>query len=79
MKSPIAYDVHDRQSPMVYMIAEKSTSPSIREDLVKEKPETVKVCDIVKKQLALPEDSTVKEESKFAALGADSLDTVLSY
>ncbi|KAK7303162.1 hypothetical protein RJT34_14063 [Clitoria ternatea] len=41
------------------------------------KPETVnKVCDIVKKQLALPESSTVTGESKFAALGADSLDTV---
>ncbi|XP_017435468.1 acyl carrier protein 1, chloroplastic isoform X1 [Vigna angularis] len=41
------------------------------------KPETVqKVCDIVKKQLALSEDSTVTGESKFAALGADSLDTV---
>ncbi|KAG2395807.1 Acyl carrier protein [Vigna angularis] len=40
------------------------------------KPETVqKVCDIVKKQLALSEDSTVTGESKFAALGADSLDT----
>ena len=35
-----------------------------------------KVCDIVKKQLALSEDSTVTGESKFAALGADSLDTV---
>ncbi|GLT99211.1 hypothetical protein SLE2022_166640 [Rubroshorea leprosula] len=41
------------------------------------KPETVeKVCKIVKKQLALPEDSAVTGESKFAALGADSLDTV---
>nr|KYP62848.1 hypothetical protein KK1_017406 [Cajanus cajan] len=41
------------------------------------KPETVKkVCEIVKKQLALPEGSTVTGESKFAALGADSLDTV---
>ncbi|KAK7264581.1 hypothetical protein RJT34_32190 [Clitoria ternatea] len=41
------------------------------------KPETVKkVCDIVKKQLALPEDSSVTGDSKFAALGADSLDTV---
>lgn len=41
------------------------------------KPETVnKVCEIVKKQLALPDDSTVTGESKFAALGADSLDTV---
>ncbi|PHT58827.1 Acyl carrier protein 1, chloroplastic [Capsicum baccatum] len=41
------------------------------------KPETVdKVCEIVKKQLALPGDSVVCGESKFAALGADSLDTV---
>ncbi|XP_061374315.1 acyl carrier protein 1, chloroplastic-like [Gastrolobium bilobum] len=41
------------------------------------KPETVKkVCDIVKKQLALPEGSAVTGESKFSALGADSLDTV---
>ena len=44
------------------------------------KPETVqKVCDIVKKQLALAEDSTVTGESKFTALGADSLDTVYLY
>ncbi|XWS53682.1 hypothetical protein CRYUN_Cryun10bG0021400 [Craigia yunnanensis] len=41
------------------------------------KPETVdKVCAIVRKQLALPDDSSVTGESKFAALGADSLDTV---
>ncbi|KAK6911464.1 Phosphopantetheine binding ACP domain, partial [Dillenia turbinata] len=41
------------------------------------KPETVdKVCAIVRKQLALPDDSAVTGESKFAALGADSLDTV---
>ncbi|KAA3454459.1 acyl carrier protein 1, chloroplastic-like [Gossypium australe] len=41
------------------------------------KPETVdKVCSIVRKQLALPEDSSVTGESKFSALGADSLDTV---
>ncbi|WJX96090.1 acyl carrier protein [Trifolium repens] len=41
------------------------------------KAETVKkVCDIVKKQLALPDESTVTGESKFSALGADSLDTV---
>lgn len=43
----------------------------------KAKPETVeKVCDIVKKQLAVPEGQTVSAESKFATLGADSLDTV---
>ncbi|KAK7284302.1 hypothetical protein RJT34_19047 [Clitoria ternatea] len=41
------------------------------------KSETVnKVCEIVKKQLALSDDSNVTGESKFAALGADSLDTV---
>ncbi|RWR76575.1 plastid acyl carrier protein [Cinnamomum micranthum f. kanehirae] len=41
------------------------------------KPETVdKVCEIVRKQLALPADSPVSGESKFTQLGADSLDTV---
>ncbi|KAK6122625.1 hypothetical protein DH2020_043624 [Rehmannia glutinosa] len=41
------------------------------------KPETVnKVVDIVRKQLALPADRDVSGESKFATLGADSLDTV---
>ncbi|XP_022999576.1 acyl carrier protein 2, chloroplastic-like [Cucurbita maxima] len=41
------------------------------------KPETVeKVSRIVKKQLALADDSTVNGESKFSTLGADSLDTV---
>ncbi|XP_021291553.1 acyl carrier protein 1, chloroplastic-like [Herrania umbratica] len=41
------------------------------------KPETVnKVCEIVRKQLALPDDSSITGESKFSALGADSLDTV---
>ncbi|XP_051128073.1 acyl carrier protein 1, chloroplastic-like isoform X2 [Andrographis paniculata] len=41
------------------------------------KPETVnKVVEIVKKQLALPDDRDVNGESKFSTLGADSLDTV---
>nr|XP_010921727.1 acyl carrier protein 1, chloroplastic isoform X2 [Elaeis guineensis] len=41
------------------------------------KPETVqKVCEIVKKQLALSDDTPVSGESKFSTLGADSLDTV---
>ncbi|PIA44616.1 hypothetical protein AQUCO_01700303v1 [Aquilegia coerulea] len=41
------------------------------------KPETVeKVCEIVRKQLALPAESALSGESKFSALGADSLDTV---
>ncbi|KAL5196039.1 Acyl carrier protein 1, chloroplastic [Glycine soja] len=40
------------------------------------KPETVvKVCKIVKNQLALSDDSKVTGESTFTALGADSLDT----
>ncbi|KAE9455269.1 hypothetical protein C3L33_12828, partial [Rhododendron williamsianum] len=42
------------------------------------KPETVdQVCDIVRKQLALPAETAVTGDSKFTALGADSLDTVL--
>ncbi|KAG2533747.1 acyl carrier protein 3, chloroplastic-like [Panicum virgatum] len=41
------------------------------------KQETIeKVCEIVKGQLALPEDSTVTGETKFVDIGADSLDTV---
>ncbi|KAG0452613.1 hypothetical protein HPP92_024982 [Vanilla planifolia] len=41
------------------------------------KPETVnKVCEVVKKQLALPDGTSVTGESTFSALGADSLDTV---
>jgi len=41
------------------------------------KAETVqKVSDIVKEQLALAADVPLTAESKFSALGADSLDTV---
>ncbi|KAL6660983.1 hypothetical protein ACP70R_000367 [Stipagrostis hirtigluma subsp. patula] len=41
------------------------------------KKDTVdKVCEIVKKQLALADDSEVSGASKFSELGADSLDTV---
>ncbi|XP_004503798.1 acyl carrier protein 4, chloroplastic isoform X2 [Cicer arietinum] len=41
------------------------------------KPETVqKVSQIVRKQLALPPESELTPETKFSALGADSLDTV---
>jgi hypothetical protein len=41
------------------------------------KKETVdKVCDIVKKQLALTDDIGISGSSKFQDLGADSLDTV---
>ncbi|CAK9177474.1 unnamed protein product [Ilex paraguariensis] len=41
------------------------------------KPETVqKVCEIVRKQLALHPESDLTSASKFSDLGADSLDTV---
>ncbi|KAK4788286.1 hypothetical protein SAY86_019605 [Trapa natans] len=41
------------------------------------KPETVnKVCEIVRKQLALSPETDLTPESKFSTLGADSLDTV---
>ncbi|RLN30464.1 acyl carrier protein 1 [Panicum miliaceum] len=41
------------------------------------KKETVdKVCSIVKEQLALPDGTALTGESKFAELGADSLDTL---
>ncbi|KAJ7945641.1 Acyl carrier protein [Quillaja saponaria] len=41
------------------------------------KPETLqKVCEIVRKQLALTPESELTPETKFSALGADSLDTV---
>ncbi|OWM76260.1 acyl carrier protein 4, chloroplastic-like [Punica granatum] len=41
------------------------------------KLETVnKVCEIVRKQLALPPETDLTPESKFSSLGADSLDTV---
>ena len=43
------------------------------------KPETVgKVCEIVRKQLAIANETPITGESTFADLGADSLDTVLS-
>ncbi|KAL7220622.1 hypothetical protein ACSBR2_013493 [Camellia fascicularis] len=35
-----------------------------------------KVCEIVRKQLALPAETAVTGDSKFTTLGADSLDTV---
>ncbi|XP_048433284.1 acyl carrier protein 1, chloroplastic-like [Pyrus x bretschneideri] len=46
-------------------------------DELSAKPDAVeRVSKIVKKQLALPDDSAVTGESKFSELGADSLDTV---
>ena len=44
---------------------------------IQAQPETVqKVCDVVRKQLALPPEHEVTPETEFEALGADSLDTV---
>ncbi|QHO20686.1 Acyl carrier protein 1 [Arachis hypogaea] len=58
----------------------KSVDKSQRSKVLHEaNQETVqKVCDIVKKQLALPEGSSVTGESKFATLGADSLDSLFT-
>uniref|UniRef100_A0A8I6Z1I4 Carrier domain-containing protein n=1 Tax=Hordeum vulgare subsp. vulgare TaxID=112509 RepID=A0A8I6Z1I4_HORVV len=44
---------------------------------VQAKQDTIdKVCGIVKKQLAVAQDTLVNGDTKFADLGADSLDTV---
>lgn len=44
------------------------------------KQETVdKVCEIVRKQLALPADKEITPQTTFSDLGADSLDTVTSF
>ncbi|KAM7471564.1 hypothetical protein LguiA_009747 [Lonicera macranthoides] len=52
-------------------------SCSKQHNLAQAKPETVqKVCEIVRKQLALPPEVELTPDSKFSALGADSLDTV---
>ncbi|KAL5701441.1 citrate synthase [Ranunculus cassubicifolius] len=51
--------------------------PRLQVSCAAAKPETVdKVCEIVRKQLALPTEVVVAGDSKFSALGADSLDTV---
>ena len=47
---------------------------------VQAKQETVdKVCEIVRKQLALPADKEITPQTTFTDLGADSLDTVTSH
>nr|XP_043617991.1 acyl carrier protein 4, chloroplastic-like [Erigeron canadensis] len=66
---------------LVPMGQTKSGFPSLRtfrfQISCSAKPETVeKVCTIVKTQLALADDAVVAPDSKFSALGADSLDTV---
>ena len=64
-------------------LAQRKTLPSVRLQPISfrvscaAKAETLeKVCKIVKDQLALANDASVTGESKFQALGADSLDTV---
>ncbi|XP_010250559.1 PREDICTED: acyl carrier protein 1, chloroplastic-like [Nelumbo nucifera] len=66
---------------LVSMNWTKNGFPSLRSSRFRvccaAKPETVqKVCDIVRKQLALSPESALTPESKFSDLGADSLDTV---
>ncbi|KVH92091.1 Acyl carrier protein-like protein, partial [Cynara cardunculus var. scolymus] len=59
-----------------HLLKDQIESVQKQEEKPKAKPEIVdKVCSIVRKQLALPEDSAVTGESKFSSRGADSLDT----
>ncbi|XP_062202708.1 acyl carrier protein 1, chloroplastic-like [Phragmites australis] len=66
------------QSQRMNFVSIRSTPSSLRFKICcSAKRETVdKVCEIVKRQLALPDETAVTGESKFAELGADSLDTV---
>ncbi|XP_062110713.1 acyl carrier protein 1, chloroplastic-like [Humulus lupulus] len=66
---------------MVSMGWPKTAFPSLKTSRFRvscaAKPETVqKVCDIVRKQLALSDETPLTPGSKFSDLGADSLDTV---
>ncbi|KAL6643935.1 hypothetical protein ACP70R_018701 [Stipagrostis hirtigluma subsp. patula] len=62
---------------MAHSLAATFSPPAARLQVTNAKKETVdKVCNIVKKQLALPTGTDVTGESKFSDLGADSLDTV---
>ncbi|RZC59411.1 hypothetical protein C5167_006722 [Papaver somniferum] len=66
---------------VVYVGWAKNGFPSLRSSSFRvscaAKPETVqKVCEIVRKQLVLSPETELTPESKFSALGADSLDTV---
>ncbi|KAH9709847.1 Acyl carrier protein 4 [Citrus sinensis] len=62
-------------SAITSVIFAPSLEPSFSNNVAK--PETVqKVCEIVRRQLALPAETELTSESKFSALGADSLDTV---
>lgn len=48
--------------------------------VVQAKQETVdKVCEIVRKQLALPPEKEITPQTTFSDLGADSLDTVITF
>ncbi|XP_027099407.2 acyl carrier protein 1, chloroplastic isoform X2 [Coffea eugenioides] len=78
-------DQISRQAASVRMIGAACTKnitfPSLRTSRFQvscmAKPDTVqKVCDIVRKQLALPAETELTPDSTFASLGADSLDTV---
>ncbi|KAK1282464.1 hypothetical protein QJS10_CPB22g00601 [Acorus calamus] len=67
-------------APFVSVGLPKKGFPSLRSSLLRicvAKAETVdKVCEIVRKQLALSSETSLTPSSAFADLGADSLDTV---
>lgn len=73
-------------SLLIKTCCSKSSACSILRETLKcvefcqAKPETVqKVCEIVRKQLALTADTELTPDSTFASLGADSLDTVVTH
>ncbi|KAM0920133.1 hypothetical protein ACQ4PT_007774 [Festuca glaucescens] len=79
--------LRSRRSGSAYFATQRAAaaSPSVRLRTVAKrfqvacsaKQDTIdKVCGIVKKQLAVAEGTPVNGETKFADLGADSLDTV---
>lgn len=63
-----------RAFPSVELAASSSSTCSV---FCAANPETLrKVCQVVKKQLALSDDDSLTPETNFSALGADSLDTM---
>ncbi|XP_074339810.1 acyl carrier protein 1, chloroplastic-like [Apium graveolens] len=72
-KNSVSLSINGKSFPSLRL---KSASRRFRVSCAA-KPETVdKVCEIVRKQLAIEPTVAVSGDSKFAALGADSLDTV---
>ncbi|XP_021908955.1 acyl carrier protein 4, chloroplastic [Carica papaya] len=66
-----------RSKLISYSFAKGLKASRFRISCAAAKPETVeKVCEIVRKQLALKPEIQLTPETKFTDLGADSLDTV---